>query len=306
VQSARMASEIHKKRTGKGFRITEEIVMKEEMYEEEEDEFPRSYRLLGSHMQTSSPEMNFKVESYLSTRMAMSALLAQNNDDWRENEINRLFAQSFPNVGKQAQHMPQPMPNPEHPGQKMSPEASTRSPVSPTFNPVTYQPQTMSPTEQHKRSMSYVAPSEATSHDGTVSPPALTPGSNSVETPRTWSTPRMAHAAPAAETFNPQESSFTTELPMEAKMLLGGGMDMNQAFSANMCGQDWLNQGQYYDQGMPRSVKYEEAEPEAYPDLDLFGNTTPAMKWDSLSQNANHVDDSWESFIDDNAWTSDK
>ncbi|KAK3329291.1 hypothetical protein B0H66DRAFT_526680 [Apodospora peruviana] len=40
VALARMASKIHKWRTGKGFRITHEIVMNEEMYEEEEDVIP--------------------------------------------------------------------------------------------------------------------------------------------------------------------------------------------------------------------------------------------------------------------------
>lgn len=35
-QSALMASAIHKKRTGKGFRVTHEIVQSEDMYEEEE------------------------------------------------------------------------------------------------------------------------------------------------------------------------------------------------------------------------------------------------------------------------------
>ncbi|XWX01335.1 hypothetical protein V2A60_009362 [Cordyceps javanica] len=46
-QSALMASEVHKKRTGKNFRLTHQIVHDEEMYEEEEDEgmpecWPRS------------------------------------------------------------------------------------------------------------------------------------------------------------------------------------------------------------------------------------------------------------------------
>lgn len=302
VQSARMASEIHKKRTGKGFRITEEIVMKEEMYEEEEDEFPRSYRLLGSHMQTSSPEMNFKVEAYLSNRVAMSALLARTNDDWRENEINRLFAQSFPNIGKQAQQMSQRMSNPEFPGQTIQRDPSSQSPVSPTFNPVNYQQQTTPPIEQHRRSMSYVAPSEPTSQDGAVSPPALTPGSNSAETPRTWSTPSMSHSV--AGNFNPNESAFTTELPPEAKMLMGG-VDMSHAFTQNMYNQDWMNQGQqYYDSEIPRAVKLEDAEHDPYP--DLFDSTAPSMKWDPMAQNPNPVDDSWESFIDDNAWGNDK
>ncbi|KAI9147771.1 hypothetical protein HJFPF1_12802 [Paramyrothecium foliicola] len=308
VQSARMASEIHKKRTGKGFRITEEIVMKEEMYEEEEDEFPRSYRLLGSHMQTSSPEMNFRVEAYLSNRVAMSALLARTNDDWRENEINRLFAQSFPNVGKQAQQMSQRMSNPEYPGQTVQREDASQSPISPTFSHVNYQQQPATTTQaQHRRSTSCVAPSEPTSQDGGVSPPALTPGSNgshSAETPRTWSTPSLSHTMPTA--YNTTESPFTTELPAEAKMLLGG-VDMNNAFTQSLYGQDWMNQAPYYDGSeVPRAVKMEETEQEPYPDLFDNNNAIPSLKWDPMAQSGGAVDDSWESFIDDAAWRNDK
>lgn len=306
VQSARMASEIHKKRTGKGFRITEEIVMKEEMYEEEEDEFPRSYRLLGSHMQTSSPDMNFRVEAYLSNRVAMSALLARTNDDWRENEINRLFAQSFPNVGKQAQQISQRGSNSECSGQTAQHEDASQSPISPTFSHVNFQEPASTTHAQHRRSMSCVAPSEPTSQDGGVSPPALTPGSNgshSSETPRTWSTPSLSHTMPT--TYNPTESPFTTELPAEAKMLMGG-LDMNNPFTQSLYGQDWMNPGPYYDSlDVPRAVKMEETEHEPYPDL-FDNNTATPMKWDSMTQTGGPLDDSWESFIDDAAWRNDK
>ncbi|KAJ6788065.1 hypothetical protein PWT90_08740 [Aphanocladium album] len=90
VQSARMASEIHKRRTGKSFRISEEIVLKEEMYEEEDDDLPRSYRILGPNMQTNSADMNYKVEAYLSNKVAMSAMLARTNEEWRQNEVNKI------------------------------------------------------------------------------------------------------------------------------------------------------------------------------------------------------------------------
>ncbi|KAK3953258.1 hypothetical protein QBC32DRAFT_313122 [Pseudoneurospora amorphoporcata] len=43
IQSARLASEIHKKRTGKGFKITTEAVLNDAMYEEEDE--PRTARL---------------------------------------------------------------------------------------------------------------------------------------------------------------------------------------------------------------------------------------------------------------------
>ncbi|KAF4334571.1 cell wall glucanase [Fusarium beomiforme] len=45
IQSTSMTSDICKKRTGKAFRITKEIVTKEERYEREEDELPQTDRL---------------------------------------------------------------------------------------------------------------------------------------------------------------------------------------------------------------------------------------------------------------------
>jgi hypothetical protein len=111
----------------------------------------------------------------------------------------------------------------------------------------------------------------------------------------------MTHSVPGS--YNPTESAFTTELPAEAKMLMGG-VDMTQTFPQNLYGQEWMNQGPYYDAEIPRAVKLEEVEHDPYP--DLFDNTAPPMKWDPMTQAANPVDDSWESFIDDNAWRNEK
>lgn len=106
-----MASDIHKKRTGKGFRISEEVVLNEEMYEEDDEDLPRLYHLLGAHLQTSSAAMNVKLEKYISQEAAMSSLLAKNNEDWRENEINKLFELHF---GKITSNLPRRQPQPRH------------------------------------------------------------------------------------------------------------------------------------------------------------------------------------------------
>ena len=91
VQSARMASEIHRRRTGRGLKVTEEIVVKEEMYEEEEDDLPRQYKYLTAHLQTNSPAMNNRVNAYITTQAAMATMA-------RYNEVNRLFSESFPSA----------------------------------------------------------------------------------------------------------------------------------------------------------------------------------------------------------------
>ncbi|ELQ39689.1 hypothetical protein OOU_Y34scaffold00487g34 [Pyricularia oryzae Y34] len=90
VASARLASEIHKKRTGKGFKITEEIVSKEEMYEEEEDDIPMSIRAsLGSSLHTSSAHFNARMDAYVAKHMGMAQMA-------RELEIGQQFEQHFP------------------------------------------------------------------------------------------------------------------------------------------------------------------------------------------------------------------
>jgi hypothetical protein len=105
-------------------------------------------------------------------------------------------------------------------------------------------------------------------------------------------------------TYSPNDSPFTTELPVEAKMLMGG-MDMNAAFTHTMYGQDWVDPGQYYDGSeIPGGVKMKEHEREPYP--DPFDNNLSTMKWDAVPQVANLADDTWESFIDDTAWRNDK
>ncbi|UPK89999.1 hypothetical protein LCI18_000934 [Fusarium solani-melongenae] len=274
VQSARNASDIHKKRTGKAFRITEEIVMKEEMYEEEDDDFPRSYRLLNPHMQTANPELNARVEAYLSNRVAMSKLLTATDNDWRNNEINTTFDQFFPNVQSRVraashQHWSgQGFPVPQT---LQSPVATPRvqsvgePPFNMQFHAINYgqpnngqphngQPNNGQPNngqanngqqnngQQHNERNPSTAslplsPTEAR-NDGPLSPPALTPGSMSHP-----ETPRSRHGSTFGATqsqsysvrggFNSESSSFTTQLPAEARMFLGG-VGLSNAYGTSM------------------------------------------------------------------------
>lgn len=79
LESARRASEIHKRRTGKALRVTEADVQNEEMYEEEDD-LPASFHYgLGS----SSFELRMRMQAYweqqLALRNAMSFAAAGGN-----------------------------------------------------------------------------------------------------------------------------------------------------------------------------------------------------------------------------------
>ncbi|KAF2685550.1 hypothetical protein K458DRAFT_299694 [Lentithecium fluviatile CBS 122367] len=68
IESARRASEIHKKRTGRALRVTEQDVVNEEMYEEEDDDLPTQYQRLNAHLQTSSWLFNRKLQDYIATQ----------------------------------------------------------------------------------------------------------------------------------------------------------------------------------------------------------------------------------------------
>lgn len=208
-----MASEIHRRRTGRGLKVTEEIVIKEEMYEEEEDDLPRQFRHLTRHLQTNSASMNHRMNAYITTQAAMATMA-------RYNEINKLFSESFPSTT--FQQMNQPVYN-------MAPLSTDNgaqfSPTSPTM------PSPTMPTDARSMSTHFGSmdrrisvASSATNISGSSasSPPALSPGSGSVETPELRTTPYQTPSQ-AFPPLDPQiqdsTSSFTSELPNEVKFL---------------------------------------------------------------------------------------
>ena len=77
IESARRASEIHKKRTGRALRVTEQDVINEEMYEEEDD-LPASYRRFAQHLQHNHLFLDEKFTSYMIANVATrEAMLSQ-------------------------------------------------------------------------------------------------------------------------------------------------------------------------------------------------------------------------------------
>jgi hypothetical protein len=69
MESARRASIVHQKRTGRALRITEADVINEEMYEEVND-LPTEYRRLNAHLQTRNADFDQRLLAYLSCQMA--------------------------------------------------------------------------------------------------------------------------------------------------------------------------------------------------------------------------------------------
>ncbi|KAI1483674.1 hypothetical protein F4774DRAFT_101505 [Daldinia eschscholtzii] len=226
VQSARQASEIHRRRTGRGLKVSEEIVLKEEMYEEEEDDLPRHYKYLTAHLQTNSPDMNHRVNAYITTQAAMATMA-------RYNEVNRLFSESFPTAMSYQQHLGNsmymtPLVNTDtNFSHRMSTSGSSHgSPVTRT--------QSISSQSQFERRDSVTTESPIPTSATTMSsPPALTPASSTdADTSDTKNTPYQTPSAFPPLHLDPQlaqqstpTSVFTSELPNEVKMM--ANIDMN-------------------------------------------------------------------------------
>jgi len=151
VESARRASEIHKRRTGRSLRVTEQDVINEEMYEEEDDDLPMQYRRLTAHLQTQNAHFDRRLQSYLAQHMAMRSAYGQAVADAYQSSNQGQFINNdqFMNPGmmqmppayQQSQMMPPqqtysrmssnyrqtPYPMPSQPMQNMQPHWQNRS-----------------------------------------------------------------------------------------------------------------------------------------------------------------------------------
>jgi len=109
IESARRASEIHKRRTGRSLRVTEEDVINEEMYEEEDDDLPMQYRRLTAHLQTQNADFDRRLAAYLTNHVAMRSALGQAvSDAWQNNQFNNIS--QFMNPGMMQQPIQQQQP----------------------------------------------------------------------------------------------------------------------------------------------------------------------------------------------------
>jgi hypothetical protein len=316
-----MASEIHKKRTGKGFRISEEIVVKEEMYEEEDDDLPRSYRVLGPNMQTSSQDMNQRVEAYLSNKFAMSAMLARTNEEWRQNEINKLFAQSFPNISNgngsptgndnqnnrrphqqnvlQAQQIhAQQMQNAHNINMQKQMQQAQQQPVPANFTQANqYYNQ-----HQHNRGQSF----SGTPSYGSPAPDLRQRHHSAEAQFQPVSSPHNSNRSVSPIDLGSSRSAFTTELPAEAKMFMGD-IDANGAFQQDAQNfQNWFAQDPAFGvSDMPRTnIKMEQDDQLISPINGSFDMGD--MGWDSIGQSMAPMDEAWSTFINDGAWEADQ
>ncbi|KAL9107150.1 MAG: hypothetical protein Q9227_007930 [Pyrenula ochraceoflavens] len=281
VESARRASEIHKRRTGRSLRVTEQDVINEEMYEEEDDDLPAPYRRLTAHLQTGSVDFNRRLAAYLTNQVAMRSAMEQ--------MVTQSFAQHYPNAPQfpHNQQFPSPMVN-----TNISPEMTRPSPTTASSYRAAPYPSPHSPAfrQLHGRAYSTAGPSPM----GQSGTPAGSPGASMPNHPQRRMSmpaqgPQSASATPALSTDkitppdpdqqrqtqsatvpNKQQagfpplwqdmSPFTTSLPPESQQMLGPALDPNDPFTSMlMGGSDTFNSNPSYpwDATMSQPIKSE-------------------------------------------------
>ena len=266
VESARRASEIHKRRTGRSLRVTEQDVVNEEMYEEEDDDLPMQYRRLTAHLRTDSADFDRRLAAYLTNHVAMRSALDQ--------AITSSYAQQYPNAPQFAHNQSATFPSPMLPQQMMrNPAAAHRQspypqPSAPGFRQQSHARSSSIATSQEMSAIvsSPVTQGNATS-DRRMSLPttsATTPIASAFDVQQ----PASAHASsPPFPNFSDQQqrhsptqnqphqqhqlqqqhfmqpphgtnslggdySMFSTTLPTESQLLLGSTLDPQDPLTA--------------------------------------------------------------------------
>ena len=197
--------------------MTEQDVVNEEMYEEEDDDLPMQYRRLTAHLQTGSADFNRRLSAYLTNHVAMRSALDQ--------AITNSYAQQYPNAPQFAHNQQTMYPSPflaHNMQQQQSPTSYVQSPF------MAQNPQSFGP-GHHARSASaagtqdtsgYTQPSttqsspidpSASAELRRTSMPSKMP-SKSVS-PVTSRTPQPLQSRP---TMPPKTSSFLNTQPIPA------------------------------------------------------------------------------------------
>lgn len=268
VESARRASEIHKRRTGRSLRVTEQDVINEEMYEEEDDDLPLQYRRLTAHLQTGSADFNRRLAAYLTNQVAMRSAMEQ--------MVNNPY--------------PSPYGNPQYPqtASNMFPSPMMQNMVSspmPTYGRAAPYPSPHQPNfrQLHSRAYSMAGPSPQMSNPrqsmdhrrmstpGTVQPNAPRQIDTSGETDSEYARQTQSATLPPAQYPSMWQgmAPFTTALPPESQQMLGPALDPNDPFQAQLMSgsENFTNMAGYPWGDVSHGVKGMPVHPSAYPGM---------------------------------------
>jgi hypothetical protein len=248
--------------------VTEQDVINEEMYEEEDDGLPLQFRRLTAHLQTNSADFNRRLAAYLTNQVAMRSAMEQ--------MVNNSYSQPpYPTQPQYAGQPQQAMYNSPLMKQHVAQSPSSVHRSTPYPNP--HQPGFR---QTHVRAYSVAALDEISSNevsgqsqsmasntfDGRrLSTPAnipSSPGRQSVDVngikpdpdyQRQTLSATPAQPQPLTSNFPPvwqDMGPFTTSLPPEAQQLLGPGLDPNDPFtSVLMAGSETYTSSPYYPWG---------------------------------------------------------
>jgi hypothetical protein len=270
VESARRASEIHKRRTGRSLRVTEQDVINEEMYEEEDDDLPLQYRRLTAHLQTGSADFNRRLAAYLTNQVAMRSAMEQ--------MVNNSYPGTYP-MGAQFQHTPNPFQSPMLPQHHMP-----QSPLSPYRSAPYPSPHHPNFRSMHSRAYSMAAISNQSQETPSASDSSLEhrrmstsavaqPASTPINTDGLKADPdymgQTQSATVPTGTFPPlwqDMGPFTTTLPPESQQMLGPALDYSDPFQAMlMNGSQMHTNSPYFPwNDMSQGIKGMPVHPSAY------------------------------------------
>jgi hypothetical protein len=288
--------------------VTEQDVINEEMYEEEDDDLPMQYRRLTAHLQTGNADFNRRLSAYLTNHVAMRSALEQS--------ISNSYAQQYPNApqfANQQSMFPSPMWAHQAQQQMMQPPQSPSMYRQAPYPSPRVQQQGFQPSPHHRSA------SIATSQEFSASPHSPVINSDSrrismptapatIDSPVQTRTPVSASSTisqqkpsfpqgsfsqqfqqhsqfPYDTSFDNFNSPFTTVLPAETQGLLGSTLDMNDPLSRMMMQGSTALPGNFYDfsnQSLPQTTSI--GKHQSYPNPDGLSSTLAPLSQDTLQR----------------------
>jgi hypothetical protein len=288
IESARRASEIHKKRTGRALRVTEQDVINEEMYEEEDDDLQSQYRRLQAHLGNSADLFNGRLNAWVLSHYGTRQMaMAAQGGGMGFNPGMNMQPPNTPFFAYQPQQQPQSPTTTLAPGMTQRNQSYRQTPYPPQYHRTQdqrsqslqdQQQQGLSEADiqtlQNQRRHSFATSPDEQSVPGTPQPqadmsrsPMLRNVSSSFMQPGQFGqsffndqfqNPGMnfnGFAGPASA-FDPimnqmqsPISPLTTSLPVEAQQVIGTSFDPNSQFT-----QMFMNQS--HGQPVPAGINY--------------------------------------------------